>query len=189
MRIRETREARPNIWLGVSVCGPDDLHRVTDLMATPAAHRWVSWEPATAPIDWAPFCGIQHEDALGIRNPEEREDPCPGLPMHDPWCRGIECLVMGCQKPFPKDSPKCSDCSGTGWGLDVNENEGPCFWCRGTGYAFYSWARAARDACERAGVAFALKQGPDERGRVAEHPALDGEVYNRYPWLEDNTNA
>ncbi|MGE4085951.1 MAG: DUF5131 family protein [Vicinamibacterales bacterium] len=43
----------PNVWLGVSVEDqPTADARVPVLLDTPAAHRWVSYEPALGPVDW-----------------------------------------------------------------------------------------------------------------------------------------
>ena len=44
-----------NIWLGVSVESPDYLWRIDELLKTPAAVRWISYEPALAPIDITPY--------------------------------------------------------------------------------------------------------------------------------------
>ena len=48
--------AWPNVWLGASVVNPDeaarDLYKLRD---TPAAKRFVSYEPALALIDWTPY--------------------------------------------------------------------------------------------------------------------------------------
>lgn len=42
----------PNVWLGVSVEGQRSAdERILPLLETPAAIRWVSYEPALAPID------------------------------------------------------------------------------------------------------------------------------------------
>jgi len=40
-----------NVWLGVSVESQDQLHRVRDLLDTPAAVRFVSLEPMLGPVD------------------------------------------------------------------------------------------------------------------------------------------
>ena len=34
-----------NLWLGVTVCNPDELWKIDVLGQIPAAHRWVSFEP------------------------------------------------------------------------------------------------------------------------------------------------
>ena len=46
----------PWIWLGVSVEDQKNADaRIPDLLATPAAVRWVSYEPAIGPVDWFPW--------------------------------------------------------------------------------------------------------------------------------------
>ena len=40
----------PNVWMGVSVEAPDQLYRVEDLRAVPAAVRFLSCEPLLAPL-------------------------------------------------------------------------------------------------------------------------------------------
>jgi protein gp37 len=83
----------PNVHLGYSASTQADLERgIGDLLATPAAVRWLSLEPLVGPVEW-PFlrCGI-----------------CGGrgtLPVgrHDQdWCAGSQCcgvdwLVVGCE--------------------------------------------------------------------------------------------
>lgn len=41
----------PHIWLGVSVESSDNLWRIDELLKTPAAVSWVSYEPLLEPID------------------------------------------------------------------------------------------------------------------------------------------
>lgn len=40
----------PNVWMGVSVESPDQVYRVNDLRAVPAAVRFLSCEPLLAPL-------------------------------------------------------------------------------------------------------------------------------------------
>jgi protein gp37 len=40
----------PNLWLGVTVCNPDEKLNIDKLRQIPAAHRWVSFEPLLADI-------------------------------------------------------------------------------------------------------------------------------------------
>ena len=48
----------PNVWLGVSAEDqPAADERVPELLACPAAVRWVSYEPALGPIDFRPWLG------------------------------------------------------------------------------------------------------------------------------------
>jgi len=46
----------PNVWLGVSVENQEYADkRIPDLLATPAAVRFVSYEPALGAVDWKPY--------------------------------------------------------------------------------------------------------------------------------------
>ena len=59
----------PNVWLGVSVEDQASAHeRIPLLLGTPAAVRWVSYEPALGPVDFARLAppGFPHDtfDAL-----------------------------------------------------------------------------------------------------------------------------
>lgn len=109
----------PNVWLGVSV---EDQRaadeRVPDLLATPAAVRWLSCEPLLGPVDLNSL-GIRsecdHEDAdvewdtnaLNCRECEEEPlldwivaggESGPGArPMHPDWARSLrdQCAAAG----------------------------------------------------------------------------------------------
>jgi protein gp37 len=48
----------PNVWMGVSVETPGQLHRVEDLRAVPAAVRFLSCEPLLAPLGEVDLAGI-----------------------------------------------------------------------------------------------------------------------------------
>jgi protein gp37 len=48
----------PNVWMGVSVEGPDQLHRIEDLRAVPAAVRFLSCEPLLAPLGSLDLAGV-----------------------------------------------------------------------------------------------------------------------------------
>jgi protein gp37 len=48
----------PNVWMGVSVETPDQLHRVEDLRTVPAAVRFLSCEPLLAPLGEVDLAGI-----------------------------------------------------------------------------------------------------------------------------------
>lgn len=45
----------PNVWPGTSVENQDHVSRITDLLATPAAFRWVSLEPLLGPLNVPPL--------------------------------------------------------------------------------------------------------------------------------------
>jgi len=67
----------PNLWPGVSVSNQDDAdERVTLLLQTPAAHRWVSYEPALGPVDFS-WC-------LPLRCCSGQDCACQGMPINPP---------------------------------------------------------------------------------------------------------
>jgi protein gp37 len=52
-------ERLPNVWLGATIVNQEEADRdVPKLLATPAAVRFVSYEPALGPVDWAMYPGI-----------------------------------------------------------------------------------------------------------------------------------
>jgi len=80
----------PNVWMGVSVESAKVVHRVGDLMAVPAAVRFLSVEPLLGPIPELPLEGIQWvivggESGFGAR------------PMRLDWAREIrgQCEAAG----------------------------------------------------------------------------------------------
>lgn len=138
----------PNVWLGVSVehqAAADE--RIPWLLETPAAVRFISYEPALSVVDWSdvfhvtqcPRCGVIIHKAVptettwcsdcciaelnaGITAPEDMHHGMfPAKPMID-W------LICGGESG-PHARPMHPD-----------------------------WARAARDACQAAGVAYFMKQ-------------------------------
>lgn len=82
----------PQIWLGVSAEDQRRLdERVPNLLATPAAKRFVSYEPALGPVDlpekldWV-ICG--GESGAGAR------------PMHPGWARSLRDQCQAASVPF-----------------------------------------------------------------------------------------
>ena len=111
----------PNVWLGVSAENQDTLNeRVWELMATPAAVRFVSLEPL-----------LEEVTVFSIDGPvdqQDTKDPAihwvigggesgPGArPMHPQWVRSIrgQCEMVGCPFFFKQwgewieiDGPRC----------------------------------------------------------------------------------
>ena len=124
----------PNVWLGVSV---EDQRRaderIPELLATPAAVRWVSAEPLLGPVDLSPFLFIvTHADDAA--------------------------LACGCSdEPLPFNDPATTDPADIAtprldWVVAGGES-GP-----GARPMHPDWARALRDQCAAAAVPFLFKQ-------------------------------
>lgn len=84
----------PNVWLGVSVEDQQRAdERIPDLLATPAAVRWVSYEPALGPVDfWYPktiYPDGPPRCCSGF------ECGCMGKPTEPPLIHGIDWIVVG----------------------------------------------------------------------------------------------
>jgi protein gp37 len=140
----------PNVWLGVSA---EDQRRaderVPDLLATPAAVRWVSAEPLLGPIN---FTNIRPRDryefnALGGYDFDqgtccERLDwivvggeSGPGArPMHPDWARQIRdvCAAAGTAFHFKQHGSWAPEAHGSEWmildsagGLDIPDDRWP----------------------------------------------------------------
>ncbi|MCW1985554.1 UNVERIFIED_ORG: protein gp37 [Sphingomonas sp. R1F5B] len=131
-----TNGSLPNVWLGVSV---EDQRRaderIPDLLATPAAVRFLSCEPLLGPVDLTDLtirvrpgeepCGLAGLDALtGVH--WDAEDTIPGIYGNPDPC--IDWVIVGGESG-PGARPMHPD-----------------------------WARALRDQCAAAGVPFHFKQ-------------------------------
>lgn len=81
----------PGIWLGVSVEDqPRADERREDLRATPAATKFVSYEPALGPVDWTGWEFVDQIISGGESGPKAR-------PSHPDWHRGTRdfCATNG----------------------------------------------------------------------------------------------
>jgi len=137
----------PNVWLGVSAEDQKRAdERVPDLLATPAAVRFVSAEPLLGPIDFARIERIPDRlddkgslKRAGIRINALTGHSCEsGLPYQSLW--------NGEGAP-PTTPPPCLD-----W-IIVGGESGPS-----ARPMHPDWPRAIRDQCAAAGVAFFFKQ-------------------------------
>lgn len=97
----------PNVWLGVSVEDQKTAdERIPWLLKTPAAVRWVSYEPALGPVDFrALFAPSNHLGMCVGESPKVSLRWCvvggesgPGArPMHPEWARSArdQCVAAG----------------------------------------------------------------------------------------------
>lgn len=118
--LETTNGALPNVWLGVSVEDQTRAdQRIPDLLATPAAVRWISAEPLLGPVDLQGL-RMQTNHDLGFDAMAGREihkddgnlcTACPKLdwvvvggesgksarPMHPDWARSLrdQCAAAG----------------------------------------------------------------------------------------------
>lgn len=156
----------PNCWLGVSAEDQTRAdERIPDLLATPAAVRFISAEPLLGPIDigkWLPSC---HECAIecGWRAAELEypdEEKCNHCGMI--WkSADIEEFCPSCgNQDFSGVCPSC------GGNVVQSHPDTPCLdWVivggessPGARPMHPDWARSLRDQCAAAGVAYFHKQ-------------------------------
>jgi protein gp37 len=83
----------PNVWMGVSVEAPDQLYRVEDLRAVPAAVRFLSCEPLLAPLGHPDLKGVDWVIAGGESGPAHR-------PVADAWVRQLRDACQRQSVPF-----------------------------------------------------------------------------------------
>lgn len=161
----------PNIWLGVSVENQDAADdRIPELLATPAALRFLSCEPLLGPLELKRFMQWSHRCPTcgpGVYAPEGRCSTCNAKAIE---CDGLDWLIAGCES-----GPGARSC-------DVQ------------------WLRSLRDQCASAGVPYFLKQavlmlslrpsgkqplqfgeGSKGKGNVVELPYLDDVQHAAFP--------
>jgi protein gp37 len=146
-----------NVWLGVSVEDQKTAdERIPPLLQTPAAVRWVSYEPALGPVDFRPW-------------------------LADTWCLNGGCDWKGLESELNdtgrEDGPECPSCGGNASLVEPDER---LDWVVAGGesgpHARTSrpdWFRSVRDQCQAAGVPFFMKQmggWPNKRGNLEDIP-------------------
>jgi protein gp37 len=146
----------PNVWLGVSVEDQKRAdERIPNLLATPAAIRWISAEPLLGAVNLEPwldpdaFCQTC-DDGGGYANRCARGD----IPLDEqcPWRRAVQIVTE--QEPLEDGVPSAVTCKvmKLDW-VVVGGESGP-----GARPMHPDWARSLRDQCAAAGVAFHFKQ-------------------------------
>jgi protein gp37 len=91
--MREPIGHLPHVWLGVSVEDQDTANkRIPILLQTPAAVRWVSYEPALGSVDFTRFL----KPTLVSRDGERLQHPDPRVPdIGGTWEFGLDWIVVG----------------------------------------------------------------------------------------------
>jgi len=132
-----------NVWLGVSVEDQKTAdERIPLLLQTPAAVRWISYEPALGPIDFSRLNLGDHETGHGLRRIERN--------ALTPWETQFH------KSGEPKDVNALQDNVNRGTKLDwivCGGESGPK-----ARPMYLQWARSARDQCLAAQIPFFMKQ-------------------------------
>jgi protein gp37 len=90
---QEALPALPNVWLGTSVEDARVLHRLDELRETPAAVRFVSFEPLIGSVAGANLEGIHWAIVGGESGPRAR-------PMEEKWVEEIHTLCASAETAF-----------------------------------------------------------------------------------------
>lgn len=181
-----------NLWLGVSVenqAAADE--RIPELLATPAARRFVSYEPALGAVDWKRW--------LPTRQPAMSPDGTPFLAPHFFQTRCEHCGWVGSSElcgeiNYGDDvDVTCPECQEHGVFDELPEIE----WviCGGQSGRdarpmHPDWARGLRDQCAAAGVPFFFKQWGEwlpwpHFGLAGIDDAAESTRYRTMEWTDD----
>jgi protein gp37 len=89
----------PNVWLGVTVCTPDEKHKIDTLREVPAAGRFISFEPLLADMGEVDLEGIS-ACIVGAESGSKRR------PFDDNWARRLrdDCQAAGVDFYFKQTS-------------------------------------------------------------------------------------
>jgi protein gp37 len=100
----------PNLWLGVTVCHPNERWKIEALRRIPAAQRWVSFEPLLWDMGRVNLDGISWVVAGAETGPGARRMP-------QEWARGLrdQCVAAGTPFFFKKNSAGRHELAGRVW--------------------------------------------------------------------------
>ena len=167
----------PNVWLGVSVEDQATAdERIPLLLQTPAAVRWVSYEPALGPVDLDAWLRHHFSDCACIGCQEGRQnhrldwivaggESGPGArPSHPDWFRSVrdQCQAAGVPFFFKQ------------WG-EWAEAEGSGVGSRDSGEKLYPGRHDWTDGT------IMIRFGKKRAGRL-----LDGREWNEFPQTEQS---
>jgi protein gp37 len=142
-----------NVWLGVSVEDQATAdERVPLLLQTPAAKRFVSYEPALGPVDFGRFLPAVVARGAATMSAETvaaLKELARAAVKHVGWST-LDWIIVGAESG-PRARPFNPD-----------------------------WARSVRDQCQAAGAPFFYKQDAI-KGRKVPTPELDGRRWMEFP--------
>jgi protein gp37 len=138
--IEDAQWPLPNVWLGTSIEDQATADaRIPQLLATPAAVRFISAEPLLGEVD--------------LESAWHGESALSGECWGDcAWCETGNPPMHNCQKGRQSGAQIDKGRDGLDWVICGGES-GP-----GARPMHPDWARSMRDQCEAAGVAFFMKQ-------------------------------
>jgi protein gp37 len=147
----------PNVWLGVTAENQEEAdRRIPILLSTPAAKRFVSYEPALEAVDFRRYMWPVHP-----RWPSRYRSP-------------EDALSAGAEVTYHRQALVWAGTPFIDW-IIAGAESGP-----GARPADDSWFRSARNQCEAAGVSFFLKQKA-KNGKKISLPVLDGRRHAEVP--------
>lgn len=160
-----------NVWLGVSVEDQKMAdERIPLLLQTPAAVRWVSYEPALGPIDFQPWLTITRQRDRMLDWIVAGGESGPGArPAHPDWFRSVrdQCLAAGVPFFFKQ------------WGEWDAQNQrtkrttGSVF-----GNALHNWNKPGTDIPVDSDCRVSFRVGKKAAGRL-----LDGVEWSEFPMV------
>ncbi|WP_371398871.1 phage Gp37/Gp68 family protein [Marinovum algicola] len=162
----------PNVWLGTSVSDQASADaRIPELLATPAAVRFLSAEPLLGPVslEWLAHDGDGVIDALRGEDWIEADGPLAEVQIHG------QLDICALRRQVIAKRPTLD------WVIVGGESG------RNARPMHPDWARSLRDQCQAAGVAFFFKQWGtwdewgDRAGKKAAGRLLDGRQWNEVP--------
>lgn len=170
----------PNVWLGTSVHDQASADEsVPLLLETPAAIRFVSYEPALGPVDWSNWLQIDWQCFTCRRFYHGRhKSVCPGCGQEGGWTgsHAFNGRLMPERLGFPHQRGRGMD-----WVICGGES-GPH-----ARPMHPDWARSVRDQCATAGVAFHFKQWGEWLPGEANYGQFDARPLNSYRRADDHS--
>lgn len=164
----------PNVWLGVSVEDQATANeRIPDLLATPAAVRWLSCEPLLGKVDLQSW--LEWPDG-GCELPDGTPFGCYGCDPEGPSCVCPQDKAYYNVTEGPRDAMGCPEWVGADritldW-IVVGGESGP-----NSRPMHPDWARSIRDQCGAGEVPFFFKQwgswGPMLNAAMADSASSD----------------
>lgn len=117
----------PNVWLGVTVCGPDDIRKIEVLLQSPATKRFVSIEPMLGQVDLRRYLNFPWYCTSCNWRGQHPDWICSDCGHHAPLVKKSTCEDSLCLA--------CGEVLYAGYGVDRRALGGyrrlACPWCRG----------------------------------------------------------